>query len=383
MLTASARCLKRLSSSSASPSHHSRLAPFLLSWTTTASNPPTHPPLVRRASHHSRSATATTADGASSANPTDPPFVSVRIRCDSRVADTLSEALICFGASSASMDELDSSESNEETFITSLFVDEQDVQNCILYAAQSIGLHDIPHYEARNGEHYDWLKNVQDSFHPVEVTNGLWIVPEWRTPPDPHAKNIILNPGLAFGTGDHPTTKLCLLLLNESIKGGECILDYGTGSGILGIAALKLGAAFSVGVDIDPQAITSAHQNIVLNKIEPDKMRLYLVSHQGAPISPDEGTCNDKEEPSSCSSGLNIRRGKFDIVIANILLNPLVELAKDIVAYAKPGAIIGLSGIITDQVLQVEKHYLQFLDGIRVSEMDGWVCLSGTRKINI
>ncbi|KAK1304704.1 hypothetical protein QJS10_CPB11g01735 [Acorus calamus] len=164
MLTASARCLKRLSSSAASPSHHSRLVPFSLSWTTTAaaaSNPPTHPPLVRRASHHSRSATAPTADGASSANPTDPPFVSVRIRCDSRVADTLSEALICFGASSASMDELDSSESNDETFITSLFVDGQDVQNCILYASQSIGLHDIPHYEAKNGEHYDWLKNVQ------------------------------------------------------------------------------------------------------------------------------------------------------------------------------------------------------------------------------
>ncbi|KAK1326274.1 hypothetical protein QJS10_CPA01g00582 [Acorus calamus] len=200
---------------------------------------------------------------------------------------------------------------------------------------------------------------------------------------DPHAKNIILNPGLAFGTGDHPTTKLCLLLLNESIKGGECILDYGTGSGILGIAALKLGAAFSVGVDIDPQAITSAHQNIVLNKIEPDKMQLYLVSHQGAPISPDGGTCNDKEEPSSCSPGLNIGRGKFDIVIANILLNPLVDLAKDIVAYAKPGAIIGLSGIITDQVPQVEKHYSQFLDGIRVSEMDGWpppTCPEGTKR---
>ncbi|KAL4314082.1 hypothetical protein AHAS_Ahas15G0049500 [Arachis hypogaea] len=109
----------------------------------------------------------------------------------------------------------------------------------ISHAADSIGLKEIPRYEVKIIEEDDWMKGAQESFHPVEVTEGLWVVPKWITPPDIQAMNIILNPGLAFGIGDHPTTKLCLLLLHDRIKGGEYILDYGTGTGILAIAALK------------------------------------------------------------------------------------------------------------------------------------------------
>lgn len=159
------------------------------------------------------------------------------------------------------------------------------------------------------------------------------------------ATNIILNPGMAFGTGEHPTTMLCLLLLGNGglLKGGERVLDYGTGSGILGIAALKLGASSVVGVDIDPEAISSAQQNMMLNQIQADQMELYLGSRRVTT------TPFLLEEDSSLSG----KKGKFDVILANILLKPLLELAEEIVSYGKPGAIIGLSGILTEQVVYV------------------------------
>ncbi|KAF8411129.1 hypothetical protein HHK36_003668 [Tetracentron sinense] len=219
-----------------------------------------------------------------------------------------------------------------------------------------------------------------ESFLPVEVAEGLWIVPEWRTPPDVQATNIILNPGLAFGTGEHPSTKLCLLLLHGLIKGGELFLDYGTGSGILGIAALKFGAALSVGVDVDPKAITSARQNAGLNNIGPEKMRLCLVQDKASPPTRDGRTSVDAEEQSSHGMKVIAETDKYDIVIANILLNPLIELADHIAAYAKPGAVVGVSGILSEQLPKIIERYSQFLEGISVSEMDGWACVSGTKK---
>lgn len=287
----------------------------------------------------------------------------------------LSEALLCFGASSTSMDKEDSSESADEVCISSIFMESQDVSKCILNAADSIGLTKTPRFKVTVGEQVDWLKKTQESFHPVEVTKGLWIVPEWITPPDVQAKNIIINPGLAFGTGDHPTTKLCLLLLHDSIKGGELFLDYGTGSGILAIAAVKFGAALSSGIDIEPQAITSARYNAALNNIGPKKMELYLASDKPGP--------NLSHENDQSANGIGIISGtKYDVVIANILLNPLLDLAEHIVSYAKPGAIVGLSGILSNQLPYIMKRYSQLLENISVNHMDDWACLSGKKKIN-
>ncbi|KAH0469363.1 hypothetical protein IEQ34_000921 [Dendrobium chrysotoxum] len=293
------------------------------------------------------------------------PYLWVRIRCSKDVADTLSEALLCFGASSASIDEINSEDSCE-TWITSLFVEGQDVHACISLAADSICLQHIPKYEVSKGEQRDWLKNIEvlETFHPIEVTSGLWIVPKWKTPPVQNATNIVLSPGMAFGTGEHPTTKLCLCLLHSLIRGGEKFLDYGTGSGVLGIAALKMGAEFSVGIDIDSQAVASALQNIALNEIETDKMRVYLVSGV----------------ESSNSKELSPAKLNFDIVIANILLNPLLELADDIVSYGKPGAVIGLSGIISEQIQQIKERFSLYLDDISVAEMDGWACIHGIKR---
>ncbi|KAL2472810.1 ribosomal protein L11 methyltransferase-related [Forsythia ovata] len=212
---------------------------------------------------------------------------------------------------------------------------------------------------------------MQESFHPVEVTEGLWIVPEWRKPPDVQAINIVLNPGLAFGTGEHPTTKLCLLLLQSLIRGGEYFLDYGTGSGILAIAAVKFGADLSVGFDIDSLAITSARQNAALNNIGPDRLLLSLVPSK-----------NDHAFDSGYGARIISETNKYDVVIANILLYPLLDLAERIVSYAKPGAVVGVSGIISEQIPCVIEHYSQFLEDIIVSKMDDWACISGTKKRN-
>ncbi|XP_022749280.1 uncharacterized protein LOC111298843 isoform X2 [Durio zibethinus] len=278
------------------------------------------------------------------------PYLSVRIRCRNDIA-------IC---------------------IESIFPELEDVDVCISQAADSIGLKEIPSYEVKAGEQYDWIKKTQESFDPIEVTKGLWIVPEWKTPPDVQATNIILNPGLAFGTGEHPTTRLCLLLLQRLIKGGEHFLDYGTGSGILAIAALKFGASLSVGVDIDPIAITSARQNAALNNIGPEKLQLHLVSGNTSSPLIDEHKYVEKQ--TSCEKVVESEQEKYDVVIANILLNPLLELADDIISHAKPGAAIGLSGILSEQLPYIMDRYSPLLDDISVSEMDDWACLSGRKK---
>ncbi|KAJ4911366.1 ribosomal protein L11 methyltransferase-related [Raphanus sativus] len=231
---------------------------------------------------------------------------------------------------------------------------------CISQAANSIGLKEIPKFKVELGDEQDWITKNQESFQPVEIAERLWIVPEWTSPPVAEAVNIILNPGLAFGTGEHPTTKLCLLRLQSLIKGGEAFLDYGTGSGILAIAALKFGAASSAGVDIDPLAIKSATHNAALNSIPLEKLELHL--------APSDNT----EIP--------LRKEQFDVVIANILLNPVMELADHILSFAKPGATIGISGILSEQLPSVKERYSPFLEDISVATIGDWVCMSGTKK---
>lgn len=280
--------------------------------------------------------------------------------------DLLSEALLSFGASSTSVDEDNACSSSHEIYVDTIFPDGQNVSKCISYAADSVGLKELPSYEVTIGEQHDWLKKSQESFQPVKVMEGLWIVPEWTTPPDAHATNIILYPGLAFGTGEHPTTKLCLLLLHSLVKGGEYFLDYGTGSGVLAIASLKFGAALSIGIDVDPQAIESAQQNTALNNIEPEKLQLHLVPSDIAEYKFSETYISGKEN--------------FDIVIANILLNPLLDLAEYVVSYAKPEAVVALSGIVSEQVPAIIERYSQYLEGISVSTMDDWACVSGKKK---
>lgn len=329
----------------------------------------------------------------------EPTLLSVRIQCSGIIADQLSEALLCFGASSVSVEDASSGEPLEEgisydpvpwepqkrqfwsqSCVTALFSAEQDVGECLALAVDSIGLKEIPKYEIIEKEGHEWLQQVQDMFHPVQINDSVWIIPEWRTPPDPLATNIILDPGLAFGTGEHPTTKLCLSFICESINGGEHVLDYGTGSGILGIAALKMGAAKAVGIDTDPMAVQSAKHNATLNSFGPDKMGVYLVSDDGSnSLSSRTPSERIAEWPLETATSGTVP-AQYDIVVANILMNPLLQLAAHITGYVKPGGHVGLSGITIDQVTVVEQCYSQFLESILVSEADGWACIKGRKK---
>ncbi|KAG8637161.1 ribosomal protein L11 methyltransferase isoform X2 [Manihot esculenta] len=308
-----------------------------------------------------RSCTSLAASHDTSATTDSSAYLSVRIRCPKDVADMLSEALLCFGASSTSIDEQDDCESSHEIHIDSVFPQFQDVDVSLSQAADSIGLKEIPAYEVKMGKQCDWIRKTQDV----------------------RATNIILDPGLAFGTGEHPTTKLCLLLLRGLIKGGELFLDYGTGSGILAIAALKFGASLSVGLDVDPQAITSASHNAALNNIEPETMELRLVSKKTCSPLMDEGTNEVVKEQRTDGMVPVSETEKYDVVIANILLNPLLELADQIVSYAKPGAVVGLSGILSEQLPYIMDRYSVLLEDISVSEMDGWACASGKKKSSL
>ncbi|MEO8039167.1 MAG: 50S ribosomal protein L11 methyltransferase [Betaproteobacteria bacterium] len=200
-------------------------------------------------------------------------------------------------------------------------------------------------------EDQDWVRLTQDQFEPIAVSARLWIVPTWCAPVDGDAINLRLDPGLAFGTGSHPTTRLCLRWLDAHLAAGASVLDYGCGSGILAIAAKLLGAGEVWGVDIDPQAVAASRSNAALNEVE------------AAFCGPDCGA-----------------RSSVDVVLANILSNPLRVLAPLICGCARPGGAVVLSGILAAQHELVAESYRPWLDLEPAIEDDGWVCLWGLKR---
>jgi ribosomal protein L11 methyltransferase len=200
----------------------------------------------------------------------------------------------------------------------------------------------------------DWVRATQAQFPPTRISDRLWIVPTWHDPPEPTAIAVRLDPGVAFGTGTHPTTQLCLAWLDEHVVPGARVLDYGCGSGILSIAAAKLGAGDTVGIDVDDQALEAARANAAANHVSarytgPDKLHT----------------------------------GSFDIVVANILSNPLKLLAPALLARVAPRGALVLSGVLERQSDEVIATYRAIdptvpLQVWRASE--GWVCLAGTRS---
>jgi ribosomal protein L11 methyltransferase len=172
-------------------------------------------------------------------------------------------------------------------------------------------------------------------------------------PTDPAAINIALDPGLAFGTGSHPTTRLCLRWLDSHLRSGESVLDYGCGSGILAIAAMKLGAASAVGVDVDAQAVQASNDNAAANLVHAN---FYLPE--------------------------NASLTQYDIVVANILTNPLRALAPLLAGATRSGGRIVLSGILGEQAEEVKKIYSQWFDMVPAIVEDGWACLSGIKRVS-
>ena len=205
-------------------------------------------------------------------------------------------------------------------------------------------------------EEQDWVRLTQSQFAPIQIGERIWVVPSWHdAPTDPNAICLAVDPGLAFGTGSHPTTHLCLLWLEQHHNlQNQSLLDYGCGSGILAIAAAKLGAKPVVGTDIDPQAMVAARSNAEIN----NTVIRFVLPNENAPELAAET--------------------KYDIVMANILANPLQVLAPALVNKMRPGGQIVLSGVLARQAEEVIATYSQWLTLSVWKESEGWVCLHGT-----
>ena len=228
----------------------------------------------------------------------------------------------------------------------------------------------------------DWEAAIRDSYRPMQLLDAatgpqgraLWIVPDWvATPPDPDAINLVLEPGLAFGTGEHPTTRLCLAWLAQAVKGGERVMDYGAGSGVLAVCALSLGAASAVATDVDALAVGAALSNGALNGFGRDRLASVQVAPSLAEAAPSISL-------PSCAGKDGLGGGSFELVVANILLGPLLDLAPRLAFYAKPGARLALSGLLAVQAPQVSAAYAPYFDGLRVTTEGEWALLEGTRN---
>lgn len=293
-------------------------------------------------------------------------WLSVAFETDAAHAEALSEALLAAGAISVSVEDAQAGTAQEtpqfgepgspatplweHSRLTALFEPAGDLMARIEAAASEAGLEDLPPCSLEEVAEQDWVRLTQAQFEPIQISERLWIVPSWHEAPDPAAINLVLDPGLAFGTGSHPTTRLCLEWLEANLAPGSSVLDYGCGSGILAIAALKLGAADALGVDIDPAALAAAADNAARNGVP---LRLLPSS---APL--DE---------------------RFDFVVANILTNPLKLLAPLLAGRLKPGGRLALSGVLATQADEVIAAYAPFLALTVGAQREGWVRLEGRR----
>jgi ribosomal protein L11 methyltransferase len=234
--------------------------------------------------------------------------------------------------------------------VSALFDEKADAAGLVARACANAGL-PVPRYTVMPLAERDWVQASRDQFVPIRISPRLWIVPSWHVAPDAGAVNIVLDPGIAFGTGSHATTRLCLRWLERAIQGGETVLDYGCGSGVLAVAAMKLGAAAAVGVDIDGQALLAARRNAMHNQVQ-----------------------------ATFHSAAEAVRRPARIVVANILAHPLVVLAPLLARLTAPGGQLALSGLLTWQVDEVRAAYEPWYDVGAHEEEEGWALLSAVRR---
>ncbi len=304
-------------------------------------------------------------------------WLTLIVDTDAQHAEALSDALLERGALSVDLLDADADTPDEQAIfgepgepppgvwqhnrVSALFDANADVTRILMGAASDIGLAPVPLHRIETLDDNDWVRLTQSQFEPIRISDRLWIVPTWHTPSSPQAINIILDPGLAFGTGSHPTTRLCLRWLDNHLQKGASVLDYGCGSGILAIAALKLGAAQAVGVDVDAQAVAASFANAIANHVENASFHL-----------PDAAP--------KASAGEYLTEHLYDLVIANILTNPLRLLAPLLADAAKPGGQIVLSGILEAQAQDIISIYQQWFDFDTPVFEDGWSCLCGRKR---
>ena len=215
-------------------------------------------------------------------------------------------------------------------------------------------------YRTEQVAEQDWVRLTQSQFEPISISSRLWIVPTWHESPQPDAINLILDPGLAFGTGSHPTTQLCLRWLDEQVQPGDTVIDYGCGSGILAIAALKLGASHVTGIDIDHQAVKASDENARRNACDSAHYRFLSAAHE-----------IERDGQGGQAT---------DIVVANILANPLIVLTPILARAVRHQGAIALSGVLQEQAEDVRRAYQPWFDIGVAGEQEGWVLLTGRKK---
>ena len=294
------------------------------------------------------------------------PFLQVNIVVPSSHAELLSDELMEVGALSTAIEDAyagtdkeqpifdepnePSAEIWEQSLIIAMFDADTDVDAAVALLPEN--MRPVKEaYTVTEVADQDWVKLTQSQFDPIHVSDRLWITPTWHEAPTDGSINIELDPGLAFGTGSHPTTFLCLRWLDANMSQGASVLDYGCGSGILAITAAKLGAGKVVGVDIDKQAIRASHDNATQNQVN---IEVYLPDAQP--------------------------EGQFDVVVANILANPLRMLGQMLAGRVKTDGQIVLSGILAEQVEEISALYQQWFDMKPATIQDGWACLFGTKR---
>ena len=301
-------------------------------------------------------------------------FTEVVLIEDAAHAEALSDALLDAGALSATVEDADAgSESEQPLFgepgsavsaagmavwnrnrIVALFDEKHDIDAALGHALRASGLPWPPEIDRRDVADADWVRLTQAQFEPIRIGTRLWIVPSWHAIPDqarrPGAIVLELDPGLAFGTGSHATTRLCLSWLDTHLRPGQSVIDYGCGSGILAIAAKKMGAGETLGTDIDAQALEAALANARINGVD---VRFTATASLDA-------------KPA-------------DVVVANILANPLKLLAPLLAGLVAPGGRLVLSGVLERQWREVAAAYAPMLELSVWRSDDAWVCLTATR----
>ncbi|MHB8623190.1 MAG: 50S ribosomal protein L11 methyltransferase [Sulfuricaulis sp.] len=288
------------------------------------------------------------------------PWLKLKLPVEQHQAPELAEAFEEWGAISVTLQDAGDepvfetrAEQNplwSQVQVIGLFPEHTDTDDILARTRERFGFSEIPSHEIDVLEDEDWAHSWMAHYRPLKLGRNLWVVPSWCQPPEPGAINIILDPGLAFGTGDHPTTSLCLEWLTEQNLAGKTVLDYGCGSGILSIAALKLGATQACAVDIDPQALEVTRRNALHNGI-----------HAGLNVM----------LPAAME-----RDFQADIVIANILMGTLIELAPDINKHVRQNGLLALSGMLLGQETEVCRHYQQRFT-LTQRERQKWVLLVG------
>ncbi|MEJ6474346.1 50S ribosomal protein L11 methyltransferase [Pseudoalteromonas piscicida] len=288
-------------------------------------------------------------------------WIQIRIYADKADADALSDMLMDIGCPSVTFMDSKNNPVYEpkpgevilwpETTVIGLFEANHDMQAVVDYLQSQ---HNKPlNYKLEQLEDKDWEREWMDNFHPIKFGERLWICPSWRDVPDPTAVNVLLDPGLAFGTGTHATTALCLKWLEQQDLSGKTVVDFGCGSGILGIAAIKLGAERVIGIDIDPQALIASRENAERNGVA-DQLEVYLPENQ----------------PEFSA----------DIVVANILAQPLRELHEIILGFLGDEGAIAMSGILAEQAQSVADVYAPFIHLDDIAQEGEWTRVSGVKK---